>query len=722
MALHKFLQHQLWFKFKQWLKQDHYVLITSGTVAISVILLRLTGILQVWELGSFDQLIRLRPSEDTEKRIVIVGITEDDLQIYQQPFPDELIAKLLTKINQYSPSVIGLDIYRNNPIEPGHQQLNQIFQNVPNIIGIKKLEGKQGEGVEPPPILAAKQQIGFNDFLTDEDGVVRRNFILNYKDEDILPSLGLKLALVYLQQQGIELHPAPSNPEYFELEAMIFPRFQGDDGSYIRADWNGYQILGTFREPEQFYTISMHQILTGDFDAKLIENKIVLIGYTAKSAKDLFVFPYSYRFNQEINRISGVELHANFTSQILSSALDKRPLIQSLPELIEYLWIYAWSVVGAILIWHWRSPIRASFAIIITSSILVGNCYLAIMTGWWLPLVTPLLGLVGSSIALTSYLAHQEQELQRSKDFFQSVINNIPDPVFVKNNTYEWVILNQAFCDFIGVPLDQLLGKTDHDIFKAEEANLFRQQDELVLKTAKAQDQEETLTNIHGNTYFTETKRSLHKDRAGNIFLIGVIRDITDRKLMEQELRRTAAELIRSNTDLKQSEQKLRYLAHHDPLTSLANRQLFTESLKELLIWGADNEEFVGLLYLDLDGFKPVNDTLGHDMGDLLLKAVAKRIKNCLRSSDVVARLGGDEFTVILPGIKKPTDGEIVAEKIGSTIAQPFMINGHAIHVTTSIGISVYPIDGDSADLLIKKADTAMYAAKKQGKNQYYSA
>ena len=138
--------------------------------------------------------------------------------------------------------------------------------------------------------------------------------------------------------------------------------------------------------------------------------------------------------------------------------------------------------------------------------------------------------------------------------------------------------------------------------------------------------------------------------------------------------------------------------------------------------WGKENDELVGLLYLDLDGFKPVNDNLGHDMGDLLLKAVAKRVKNCLRSSDLVCRLGGDEFTVILPGIKKQTDGAIVAQKVGSTIAQAFMINGNSINVTASIGISIYPIDGKNSEILIKKADTAMYEAKNLGKNQYSSA
>ena len=184
-------------------------------------------------------------------------------------------------------------------------------------------------------------------------------------------------------------------------------------------------------------------------------------------------------------------------------------------------------------------------------------------------------------------------------------------------------------------------------------------------------------------------------------------------------LRRTAEELSRSNDELKRSENKLRYLANHDPLTGLPNRKLFRETLTDLLFWGKDNQQLVGLLFLDLDGFKPVNDNLGHDVGDLLLQAVAKRIKNCLRSSDVVCRLGGDEFSVILPGVKQLEDSGVVAEKILQTVSQPYMLESHHIQVTASVGISVYPQDGSEEDSLLKKADEAMYEAKKLGRNCY---
>lgn len=149
--------------------------------------------------------------------------------------------------------------------------------------------------------------------------------------------------------------------------------------------------------------------------------------------------------------------------------------------------------------------------------------------------------------------------------------------------------------------------------------------------------------------------------------MVGVIRDLTERKLLEDELKRTAAELFRSNSELKLQEDHLRYLAYHDPLTGLPNRKLFAEQLQESVEWARNNKLLLGLLFVDLDGFKQVNDSLGHEIGDRLLMTVAQRLSNCLRGSDTVSRLGGDEFTAILRAIPKLEVAAIVAEKILAT-------------------------------------------------------
>lgn len=164
---------------------------------------------------------------------------------------------------------------------------------------------------------------------------------------------------------------------------------------------------------------------------------------------------------------------------------------------------------------------------------------------------------------------------------------------------------------------------------------------------------------------------------------------------------------------------KLNYLSYHDPLTNLPNRIQFTEHLVQALARARRDSSKLAVMFLDLDRFKLINDTLGHNSGDLLLQAVAKRLTSCVRKGDTVARLGGDEFTVILPGITGGKDAAKVAQKIIDTLAQPFILGCHELFITTSIGISIYPSDGADMETLVKNADTAMYLAKEQGRNKY---
>jgi diguanylate cyclase (GGDEF)-like protein/PAS domain S-box-containing protein len=407
---------------------------------------------------------------------------------------------------------------------------------------------------------------------------------------------------------------------------------------------------------------------------------------------------------------------------MISAELDGRSLTRFWWGEAEWLWVLLWAGIGGGIVWKMRSPLHYTTLLLASAAALGAIAYGAIIVGWWIPLVPPILGLGGSAIILTSYLAYQEEEFKRSTEFLRSIIDNIPDPIFVKDPAHHWMIFNQAFCDFSGYERSQILGKTNSEIFTATESEQFNQEEALVFQHQVPRETEEKYTSNDGTTYLSATKRSLHKDAAGNVFLVGVIHDITERKRIEEELRRTTAELTRSNSELQKTQTHLQRLAYYDSLTGLANRKFFFESLKASLNWGRDNGKLVGLLYLDLDGFKAVNDSLGHHVGDLLLQAVAKRITHCLRDSDIVARLGGDEFTVILPGIKKHNDTSIVSEKIISTLAQPYQLEDHAVEVTVSIGSSLFPKDGETEEVLINKADHAMYCAKNDGRNQHKAA
>lgn len=173
-------------------------------------------------------------------------------------------------------------------------------------------------------------------------------------------------------------------------------------------------------------------------------------------------------------------------------------------------------------------------------------------------------------------------------------------------------------------------------------------------------------------------------------------------------------------TERKTAELRMLHLAHHDALTDLPNRALMTDRLHQSMAQARRDQAMLAVMFLDLDKFKPVNDTLGHDVGDLLLKEVAIRLQDCVqRDSDTVSRIGGDEFVILLGRIKDEQDAAEVAEKLIQALSQPFQMGPHRAEISASIGIALYPRHGEDAKLLIKKADVAMYRAKDDGQNCY---
>jgi diguanylate cyclase (GGDEF)-like protein/PAS domain S-box-containing protein len=699
---------------KRWLSEEGRVLVTASSVTVAVVLIRFLGILQPSEWALYDQYFRLRPEESVDDRILIIGIDERDLQKYGFPTNDGTLAQLLQKVNQAKPQVIGLDIYRDLPIAPGQAELAHAFETIPNLIGIYLLETNRKSEVKSSPVLVEKKQIGFSNLPRDADSKVRRGLLyINTENQQFRKSFALQLALIYLKNQGIESKPSPENPQELQLKNTVFRWFKPNDGSYIRADSGGYQFLINLRGPVgTFPSIPMRDILENRVSPDLIKNRIVIIGSVAASIKDSEFTAFSDGVFKPSEPMYGVELQAQLTSQIISSVLDGRTLIKVWPEPLEWLWILGWSWVGAALSWKLQSLRRSVFLIVLISIGITGFTYLAFLQGWWIPVIPANLALIGSAGVIIAHLAHLQGELKRSTEFLQSIINTIPDPIFVKNKDHQKIVLNQAYCKFVGQPLNVLINKTDDQLFPKHEAEIFHQQDEMAFNTTWEQENEEQLTDANGITHDIATKRSLHRDAAGNLYLVGVIRDITERKLLEDNLKQIAAELKRSNAQLRVS-------AEHDPLTGLPNRSLFQERLTQSIEWANRQNRIVALLFLDLNDFKHVNDTLGHQVGDLLLKTIAERLKGCLRGGDTVSRLGGDEFTVILPGIPSKLDVARVAQKILDTITEDTVLEGHKVSITTSIGISLYPTDTQDIETLVKLADEAMYRAKTTGKNLY---
>ncbi|MEP0919083.1 adenylate/guanylate cyclase domain-containing protein [Leptolyngbya sp. DQ-M1] len=418
----------IWTRLKRQLWHWRGVVIAVPSVTILVLGLRFLGALQMLELAMLDQFFLMRPSESRESRIVIVEITEQDLRnIKRTQLSDAMLAQVLTNIRNQKPRAIGLDIYRDLPVEQGIQKLNQVFSTTPNLVGVQKIaESVDSSAVAPPPILKQRDQVGANDLPIDGDGKIRRSLL--YLDDsagNTVFSFSFKLALLYLEKQGIQPELTPD--EKIKLGQAIFPSFASDDGGYQRAEAGGYQVLLNYRgQIQQFPTISLTEVIRNRIPAKLMRDRIVLIGSTAESLKDLFYTPYSSSLLTAPKRTPGVVIHANAISQILSAALEKRSLIHAWNEPVESAWIIGWAGLGVLLIWCNRSTNQSSklsdryrLSLIIASILTAGGGlvlvgYAAFLQGLWIPVVPPLIALTGSAMFVTAYIARTAAEIRKT--------------------------------------------------------------------------------------------------------------------------------------------------------------------------------------------------------------------------------------------------------------------------------------------------------------------
>jgi len=396
----EFLRHRIW---------PGWTAVTALWVASLAIVLRLTGLFQGMEWDVLDQFFRLRPLESPDPRIVIVTVSETDItNIGQWPIPDMVLAQAITNIKARNPRAIGLDLYRDLPVEPGHKALVEMFKSTPNLIGIEKVVGPR---IAPPLVLSQLERIGFVDILLDTDGKVRRGLLSVERQQRVYRSLALQMALIYLQAEGVNGKQIDENR--LQFGKAVFQPFEANDGGYVGADAGGYQILLNFRGLlDNFPTISLTDLRNNRIAPGLIENRIILIGATAESLNDFFYTPYSQSLFGAAERTPGVVIHANLIGQILSAVLDGRPLIKVWSKPKEWLWIFLWSLIGAGLTWRLQSWRGLACSILFACLGLLLITYLAFLQGWWLPVVPPMVGLVGAAIALAMVINKQLEKLQ----------------------------------------------------------------------------------------------------------------------------------------------------------------------------------------------------------------------------------------------------------------------------------------------------------------------
>jgi diguanylate cyclase (GGDEF)-like protein/PAS domain S-box-containing protein len=289
-------------------------------------------------------------------------------------------------------------------------------------------------------------------------------------------------------------------------------------------------------------------------------------------------------------------------------------------------------------------------------------------------------------------------EILRQKQFFQALVENSPISIVFLDLNDQVISVNPAFELLFAYSASELNGK-DLDVLITDANHL-------------AEAEHFTRRAHHGEAIHAITCRKNKYGKSMDVEIYGVPIKVDDKQI-------GVLAMYNDVTEQKSVEETLKYLATHDPLTRLPNRSLFYDRLKHALLTAQRQEHPVAVFFLDLDGFKSVNDRYGHEVGDLLLQSVGERLQQQIRQSDTVTRLGGDEFAIIFENINSPADVTMIAEKLRLELDRPFLVNSFSLHISPSIGISLAPQDGYDAETLLKNADAAMYRAKDLGKDNY---
>jgi CHASE2 domain-containing sensor protein len=374
-----------------------------------VIIVRLLGSMQSLEWLAFDSFLRWRPGESIDKRIVIVGINEQDIRnMGTYPVPDQEIAALLIKLETSKPRVIGLDIVRDLPVEPGHGELVKVFQENKNLIAVEKVLPDE---INPPQVLPP-EQLGFSDQVIDADGKLRRSLLGTPTSKGYKFALSLRLAATYLKHDRLSLENGIRDPAAMRFKKTEnnteknteLPRFLPNSGEYVRTDAGGVQILINFRSgKKRFRILSLNDIKSGKYNPEWIRSSIVIVGMTAPSAKDVMSTSAIASVKPAPGLVYGVELQAHAVSQIISAVLDQRPLLNTWTDPWEYLWIISWGFTGIAFARLTKSPIKNISAVFFATTFLVFISYLLLIFGWWVPLTPAMLVLILNGVGLTAF-------------------------------------------------------------------------------------------------------------------------------------------------------------------------------------------------------------------------------------------------------------------------------------------------------------------------------
>ena len=544
--------HQFWKKIKLEFAVWQVGLLPGLLIFTAVVIARLTGSLQFFELVMLVNFLRLRPPEPMDERIVIVGITEKDIQrVKKYPIPDENIANLLEKIREYQPAAIGLDIVRDFPIEPGGKRLNAIFsdENNNDVFAIQKVrKDRDGYTIAPPPKIYP-DMVGFVDAIPDDDGYLRRS-ILDISHGQPEPSLSLPLLLAerYLNvyNQKILLERGKKDPGATRFGSVEFTRFQTNSGGYINADAGENQILLNYRSGNKpFRFISAGEVEKGKLqngtkiNPEWFNNRIVLVGITALSQKDIVYSSAVGGINPAL--VYGVEALAHETSQITSALLDGRPLLQVWSDGWEYIWIFVWGVVGISLGRFFQSPWKIMLVLLINSGFLILLCYGLIIIGWWVPIVPSMIILWLNGGGLTATLFYRFYQNIKERESRLREKEAVKQRIFTRIHNEPLQTLQLLLRERDGISESvmlklEYLNKEIRDICDDEKAHLLDEENILVLGNDMTINLHQPLRELLQNVYIHTLEKDFPNFQTIHIKII-TFDSIDDSKLSTEDKR-----------------------------------------------------------------------------------------------------------------------------------------------------------------------------------------
>ncbi len=384
--------------------------IASVIVGALVVGFQRSGVLEPLELKAYDQMVQRRTPLDPDPRLFIVAFNDTDIYKLQQGSPNgNVLTTVLTKLERYQPKAIGLDYFRDVPVEPGHQKLLAYLKKSTNIIPICRVGGDKIQAVPPPPGVTP-EGAGFADIPEDQDVVIRRSLLVvtpNPQSACKTPaSLSFQLALEYLN-----LQPEFTPEGNMQLGNRLFKPLKANSGGYHEIDARGFQILLNYRNANNVAQLSsFSDVLSDRIKPSWVKNRIILIGATSPTAQDIRNTPYSDGKVDNSGKMPGVIVHAQMVSQILDAVSGQRPLLWFLPEWGIIVWIWGWALVGGVLAWGVQHPLRLGLLSSAALATLVLSCFVILTQSGWVPIVSPSVGLILADVGVVSYIGFQNRK------------------------------------------------------------------------------------------------------------------------------------------------------------------------------------------------------------------------------------------------------------------------------------------------------------------------